>query len=56
MEKRGPEQQTGKTTEKTTEKTTGDSTGQGKMTIADVAEALNISKTTVSRADRKSVV
>ena len=50
MEKRGPEQQTGKTTEKTTEKTTGDSTGQGKMTIADVAEALNISKTTVSRA------
>ena len=46
MEKRGPEQQTCKTMEKTT----GDSTGQGKMTIADVAEALNISKTTVSRA------
>ena len=42
MEKRGPEQQTGKTTEKTTEKTTGDSTGQGKMTIADVTVVLDI--------------
>lgn len=46
MEKREPEQQTGKTAEKAA----GDGTGQGKMTIADVADALNISKTTVSRA------
>lgn len=33
-----------------TERTIAEGTGQGKMTIADVAEALNISKTTVSRA------
>ena len=56
MEKMGLEQNTDKKKEK--ENTVGEGAGQGigqgagqgKMTIADVAEALNISKTTVSRA------